>query len=213
MKKRTLLILSLFIACGILFYAKMPIAKLASVRKNSFETFVKNPDRKIASYNTTNDEFKKARIDFKNFKNKNSFDEQEQDLIKRKVPIRNKRILIGESTEYFENENNNLEMLNEYNPEWKKLLGQNLLNFQEETTKVIVREEFPIIKVEDKKGIYMEQVVITFLAKNGEQSSYRAYVNSENGKVVDTWDRMIVENPLKRRTKLEAVPLDGVINK
>jgi hypothetical protein len=115
-------------------------------------------------------------------------------------PQRNKRILIGDiHKKNYQSIDTELEMINSINPEWKDILGSDLLRLQDSDTQVSIVEEYPVIKIVDEKGKYYQQVHISYVFKNGEESSFRALVNSETGQVEDSWDRVIRENSKSHR--------------
>ena len=179
------------------------------MKDKTYKTFVKNPNRSIASYPTTHEEFKTAMIDQIKSETLDKKAKEKEKLILSNYKLRENRILIGDNADTFSSTLKNLPMINTQNPNWKTLLGNDLLRFQREDTKVIIKEELPIIKVIDGKGQYLEQVIITYLLNNGDRNSYRALVDSETGLVLETWDRTIHEKyKIKRKSaSLEAVPL------
>ena len=124
-------------------------------------------------------------------------------------PQRNKRILIGDiHKKNYQSLDTELEMVNSINPNWKDVLGADLLRLQENDTQVSIVEEFPVIKVVDDKGKYYQQVHISYVFKNGNESSFRALVNSETGQVEDSWDRVIRENSKNHRAGI-ALPAEN----
>jgi hypothetical protein len=201
---------SLIIAISIYVYTKFNQINLSSHNTLTYHTYIKKPNRSIASHSTTNDEFNSANI---TAAYNNNAEDVKKKLIEKNTPMRSNRILIGENITEYENEKKDLEFVNTPKKEWKSLLGEDLLSFQEEDTKVIVKEEYPVIKVSNNKGIYMEQVIVTFILKNGNQNSFRALIDSESGKVIETWDRTIHERLHKQRIDLTPVPLTGAIVK
>jgi hypothetical protein len=136
-------------------------------------------------------------------------DKEKEKLLLMNYKLKENRILIGDDADKYASSFKKLTMINTENPNWKTLLGNDLLRFQREDTKVIIKEELPIIKVMDGKGQYLEQVIITYLLNNGDRNSFRALVDSETGLVLETWDRTIHEKyKIKRKSaSLEAVPL------
>jgi hypothetical protein len=204
MKKTFLFSFSFMIALGIYFYTKIKIDDKLVVNRNNYKTFVKNPNRTIASYSSTNDELDKAQIG-------SSKKKVAEDLSR--YPLRSGRILVGESAKEFEDPSINLEVTNKANPNWKSILGMDLLRMQDESTKVIINEEFPIIKLVDGKGRYYEQVIITYLLKNGDRNSYRALVDSESGLVMETWDRTIHEHMRRKKVDLAPIPMEETIKR
>lgn len=104
------------------------------------------------------------------------------------------RVLVGADNQSI----SHFKYKNAINQNWKDLLGADLLKYQPEGTKVEVNYEFPVTKVIDREAIYCEQVIITYKHKNGEETTFRALVNSQSGLIEDTWDRNLSENKSKR---------------
>lgn len=208
MKKNVLFTFSIFIAIIIFVLVKKDEDKII-VKDKTYKTFVKNQNRSIASYPTTHEEFKSAMIDQTKTEAIDKRSKEKEKLLLANYKLRENRILIGDNAEQFSTSSKELPMINKLNPNWKTLLGNDLLRFQREDTKVIIKEELPIIKVIDGKGQYLEQVIITYLLNNGDRNSYRALVDAESGLVLETWDRTIHEKyKIKRKSaSLEAVPL------
>jgi hypothetical protein len=208
MKKNVLFTFSILIAVTIFVAVKQDENKII-VKDKSYKTFVKNQNRSIASYPTTHDEFKTAMIDKSKSESLEKRDKEKEKLLLMNYKLKENRILIGDDADKYASSFKKLTMINTENPNWKTLLGNDLLRFQREDTKVIIKEELPIIKVMDGKGQYLEQVIITYLLNNGDRNSFRALVDSETGLVLETWDRTIHEKyKIKRKSaSLEAVPL------
>ena len=198
MKKTILFIMSMTVAFGITFYIKKEQTKNIVHVKGQWKTFVKTTDKVVDSHGTTTDEFKAARIPVPNPLPKSARTVASVNPYKGFM-VRNNRILMGEVSPKFEDENNDLQMLNAVNPDWKDIMGNELMRFQPADTKLMVKEEVPVIKIVDGKGLYLEQVTVTYLQKNGNRSSFKALVNSDTGDVVETWDRTISEQVRKQR--------------
>lgn len=200
LRKTILFILSITVACGITFYIKKNQSEKFVDIKPQWKTYSIGKEDKVVSYNTTKEEFLEARI---------PAPPDLHDIKKERAPaaikkfegklIREKRVLTGDVNKDLEDEDTELQMHNAVNPEWKDNLGKNLIIGQAENTKVLIVEETPVIEVRDGKGRYMEEVIITFLKENGQRSSYRAMVDSSSGEVLDTWDRTIHEQLIKKR--------------
>lgn len=215
MKKTVLFILSITMAFGITVYIKKEQSKSLVVMKTQWKTFVKKDDRLIDSHGTTHDEFKAANI-------------PSADLVAPKkgrtiasinpfkgFMVRNNRILTGDVNQKFEDENTELRMVNSINPDWKEIMGQDLMRFQPADTKLMVKEEVPVIKIIEGQGRYLEQVTITYLQKDGNRSSFKALVDSDTGSVVETWDRTVHEKIRKQRggLLLPSTNESGIITK
>jgi hypothetical protein len=100
--------------------------------------------------------------------------------------------------------NFNYTFKNEIDPNWEEALGRELLRFQNENTKVLIKKEGSLIQIENEEARYVEKVLITFIFTDKPISSFHAFVDSSNGKVLRTWDRPISDGPM--RETLELVP-------
>ncbi|MBY0413329.1 MAG: hypothetical protein K2Q18_04155, partial [Bdellovibrionales bacterium] len=116
--------------------------------------------------------------------------------------VRKDRVLMGEIDQKYEDDDTPLKMLNKVNPNWKDVMGKSLMRFQPEDTKIMVKEELPVIKIQEGTGRFLQQVSITFLQKDGLKSSFRALVDSDTGSIVETWDRSIYEQVKRSRGEL-----------
>lgn len=199
MKKTILFILSITVAFGITFYIKKEQSKNIVAVKGQWKTFVKKKDSIINSHHTTPDEFVAAKI---------PTDIPTPLKVERKVAsvnpyqgfmVRNNRIIMGDLNKKYEDESNELQMINSVNPEWKDIMGNDLMRFQPADTKLMVKEEVPVIQITNGTGRFLEQVTVTYLQNNGNRSSFKALIDSETGSVVETWDRTIHEQIRKKR--------------
>lgn len=94
---------------------------------------------------------------------------------------------------------NELNFINKYNAEWMKLLASDLLRFQDKSTEVYIYPEKSVVKiVENNQAMFLEEVIVTFKTKDGPRS-FQALINSENGKVIQTWGRTHYDR-FQRRT-------------
>lgn len=214
MKKTVLFILSMTVAFGITFYIKKEQSKNMVLMKTQWKTFVKNPDSVVDSHGTTNDEFKAAKIPVPAVAPKAGRTIASVNPFKGFM-VRDNRILTGDVNQKYEDDNTELEMLNSVNPEWKDIMGNELMRFQPADTKLMVKEEVPVIKIIEGQGRYLEQVTITYLQKDGNRSSFKALVDSETGSVVETWDRTVQEQIRRPRGGLFLPPTNesGIVTK
>ena len=194
MKKKFLFILSILVAIGITGYIKDQRAKNIVHVKTKWKTFVKTSKSIVDSHGTTPEEFEAAKIS-KPKKNRSIASVNPY----QGFMVRNNRIVMGELNEVYEDEDNELQMSNEINPEWKDSMGQELMRFQPKDTKLMVKEEVPVIKIVNGIGRYLEQVTVTYLLKNGNRNSFKALVDSDTGQVVETWDKTIHEHIRPKR--------------
>lgn len=73
-------------------------------------------------------------------------------------------------------------------PEWKKSLGEELLNIEEENAEIFIKEEKKISKIENNKLNKYRHVTIQILRKNSPSSSYEALIDNQ-GRIQKTWAR------------------------
>lgn len=214
MKKLWLFLFSTLIAFGIAFYSKKAPTGFAQ-QKPAWKTYQKKSSREISAHPTTHLELEQARIPMPRRDIAQVKSEEKINLPKdRAYQLREGRLLIGDiSKGDFQDEQVDLDMVNKVNPDWKNILGNDLLRFQEEETKVMIREELPVIKIQNGKGQYLEQVLITYVFKNGNYSSYHALVDSDTGFVTETWDRTIHEKvkPERAEIALPEINNSGII--
>jgi hypothetical protein len=205
MKRPSLFFMSLAIAIMIA-YLKRPSDSLMAVKQEEkWKTFEKKSEDKILAHNSTDKELAKGNI----VRKVASVVNPQTKLF----TLREERVLTGENIEKYKDESVELSMVNKISPDWKETLGKDLLKFQAEDTKIIIKDELQLIKIQDDKGQYLEQVVITFLLKNGDQNSFRALINSETGAVIDTWDRTIHERFRRRPSKLIPSAPSNIVGK
>lgn len=217
MKKTLLFVLSITLAFGITYYIKRQDSHKLAQKTREWKTFVKKSENVIDNHRTTNEEFVAAKI-------VNPEEVKPDQRANRTVAsvnpfkgfmVRHNRILMGEIDQKYEDESNDLKMVNSINPDWKEMMGEDLMRFQKEDTKLLVKEEVPVIRIEDGKGRFLEQVIVTYLLKNGDKNSFKALVDSDTGAIVETWDRSIHERIKKRRggMTLPSVNESGIITK
>ena len=215
MKKIWLFIFSTFIALSIAIYSKKTPETYANKSNPIWKTFVKNSKLEVSGYKTTQKELDTARVP--TLKREIAAEQgstapsDEEISAEHKAKIiadnhfllREERVLIGDiQKRNYQDEDTLLEMTNKINPNWKDILGHELIRFQTEDTKVMIKEEFPIIQISNEKGRYVNQVIVTYIEKDGMTNSYRALVDSETGSVIETWDKTIHENLKKQRVNL-----------
>lgn len=172
----------------------------------TWKTYVKKSDEIISSYNSTEEELISAKIPFIK-KSKDSYHTKAfkhnlrtpaSDLkIKSINQMRGNRILLGNTNAKYEDANYYLKMKNKINPKWRELMGEGLMRFQSSTTKLLVKEESSLIKIEGDdvapEGQFLEEVKVTYLMANGDKRSFSALIDSETGTVVETWNRTLEE--------------------
>jgi hypothetical protein len=203
MKKTWLFLLSSLIALALTIYSQKSSTDNTYTMNPSWKTFTKNANLEIRGHKTTKEELEVARVPDQR---KNDSDEISNLENTRKIAsektikdphflIREERVLIGDiQKRNYQDEDVPLEMENKINPNWKDILGNELLRFQNNDSKVMIKEEFSIIRIQEDKGQYVEQVIVTYILKNGRINSYRALIDSETGSIIETWDKSVHEN-------------------
>lgn len=116
------------------------------------------------------------------------------------------RRVIGVMPEYFAFEN--LTAVNSYNPEWRNKLANELLRFQDPHIKVYINKVESVVKIHDYQARRMEHVNITFLIDEDRRhfQSYSALIDSETGRVIQTWNQTIHEPLRSQRRPVELIP-------
>lgn len=220
MKKIWIFLLSSVIAITIANYSKKS-ARTYTLLKPSWKTFEKKSNTQILGHQSTSNELETARIPSKikrEIAQEKSPDSHQKNINKdeQNFYFRDERILMGDSNiKQYQDEATELEMVNKVSSDWKEILGNDLLRFQKDETKVLIKEEFPVIKIQNGKGQYLEQVIITYTFKNGNFSSFRALIDSETGFVTSTWDKTVNEKvkPEKAGLTLPSINNSGIIAK
>ena len=115
-------------------------------------------------------------------------------MTRNKSPMRSGRYLEGQNAKKYTSPTEALSFKNLINPKWKDTLGHNLTRFQPEGTEVLIKKERGLIFVKENIGHYREQVLISYKLVDGRKSSYRAMIDSSNGKIIYTYDRTINED-------------------
>lgn len=189
MKKAVLFCFSLCLALGIASYQGIFTGQKSAHVKGVWKTYSKTKNNTINNYDSTEEELNAAKI-------AEAFSRAPQSIKDDKAidqKISNDRIIIGEFDVIKNPKIDNLVMSNSLNENWKDALGLELLRFHPEETKILIKEEDSILKVENGKGRLLEQVVVSYLQDNSMLSSFRALVDSQSGQVLETWDRTIHE--------------------
>lgn len=199
MKKFILFSLSLTLALGLTTFLKSRNFQSSVDSSSSWNTYSKSSDKKIIQYTSTLEELEEAKI----IKTQNSNVPTTEATARMPASeFHGNRTLVGEISSELMSKLEKLPMLNTVNPEWQEHLGHELVRFHPQDTKVLIKKEESLIKVQNSKGLFTERVIISYLKGDHPVSSFRALIDSESGKVLETWDRTIHEhiiNPQQRR--------------
>lgn len=92
---------------------------------------------------------------------------------------------------------------NKINKNWKKLALKKLNRYKPSNTKIEITPVKSAIFVKHNIGRYVEHVKIVLTKKSGLVSAYDAYVDSQSGSVIRTWNRTKIE--FKPRTSVPSL--------
>lgn len=179
MKKIILpLIVFIFTPLALLFFFHFPEEEM---EPQEWTTFTKTKNDLIA-HPTTSAELKKAQL-------------RTVASIKNEKKVIERTILgeIGDKKDL-----KKIDFINKINPDWKKNLAKILLEGGQKDDRVLIKRNIGIIEVDNLKGRYLEQVVVTYISDNHEQNSFNALVDSESGQIIKTWNKTITENFKKK---------------
>jgi hypothetical protein len=215
MKKIVYFTFSLLIAFSIAGYNKYKYHNLINRTPNKdWNTFIKKNGKKIETHETTKEEYAKAKIqppEKKSTIERNIASQNQPTFLKR-----GNRKIIGDKNIQYTDLDYDIEYINDPVSNWKELLGHELTKFQKDGTIVLVKEDEPTIQIENGKGRFLEEVTITYILIDGKKNSFKAYVDSETGTLIETWDRTINEQyrPKKEMTfDFPAVNESGIITR
>ncbi len=87
-------------------------------------------------------------------------------------------------------------------PEWKELLEENLrAQGGDEIEEIKIDKVDSFVWSHEGVSLNVDSVVITIRGRQNQRTKFRAIVDPKNGKILNSWDRPIVEyaDPSKRR--------------
>lgn len=186
--------------------------------KDDWQTFVKKENQLIKTYPTTSREKKEARIDKGAAKSSAQNSHTQAQSTKRapaslkkgppasKTP-QNQRITIALPDQTVIKD---ASPLNKPHKEWKKRLGNEILRFMRPETKVYLKKLESLTVYEKGRPLHVEKVHVKLTTPEGRLFSYNALVDSETGKVVETWNQTNHE-PMGGQTK-KIRPSGALIN-
>jgi hypothetical protein len=206
MMKKVLGLTFIFLIVGVLAYLLWPNSKKAQ----SWHTYNKEDTSTIKSYPTTKNEKKAAHLDHENEKKGTRKPASIKKTIDKKSSASNRTWTLKPGQKLPKK----ITFLNEPKKEWRDLLGQDLMRFLRPQTKIYVKNQGSHTLLKRDGGLHVEKVHIKMQSPEGRQYSYHAYVDSETGKVVRTWNQTIHEPMGKKTQKLKPsghISPDGVI--
>ncbi len=104
-----------------------------------------------------------------------------------------------------------IKIINKENSRWKDLLSEQQLDGKPIHTKLFIDHQYSVVYSRNGISTLAERVNIIYMMPNGLKSSFSAIVNSENGKVMQTWNFSKGE---KQKHNLEETKLapSGILN-
>ncbi len=201
MKKYGLFFISVIVAVAITLYTKRVVTPMEQAQVSKWNTYVKKANQGMASYESTEEELIKAKL------SKPSKQHRTPASIgsERFYSFRDNRVLQGDEgaldPKYLDPKTP-LPMINKVSKNWRDEMGKDLMRFQNENTKVMVHDEFSVIRIVDDQGQFLQQVAITYLLPTGERNSFRALIDSESGMILETWDRSLGEKTTEQKEKI-----------
>lgn len=185
MKKFFMILSSIIFAIFIANYVKIKNED-AFLAENQWHTYEKIKHLKIQKHISSDDELAKVKLASHNIP-KNYVEKSDS---KKSGPTETRK-LMGVIDEDFNIRD--LNFSNEISPDWKDALAENLIRLHSEDTKVLIKKNKSLLKVQNKMGTYVEEVLITYVKNNKPLSSFKALVDSGSGKILETWDQTINE--------------------
>ncbi|MCF8060093.1 MAG: hypothetical protein K9K67_12400 [Bacteriovoracaceae bacterium] len=200
MKKLFLLTTFLF-ACTLLYI--FIIRGPEGTQEGQWQTYKKTGPQNIYSYPTTPEEKKEAKIvdgPKKEEKPLRSPASKKVEKMKERTSIkgRNWSLLPGQDLP------KTITYLNKVNDNWKGLMGQDILRFLRPKTSLFIKPQARLTLLERDGGRHVEQVMVKMLSPEGRHFSYQAYIDSETGKIIKTWNNTIHEPMGKKTTTFRA---------
>ena len=180
MKKYILATFLLSVTLGLFFFKKDSIPyKSLSSRKDHISKTIKETQKRMPA---------------------NIVPDQKPDLVKKS---KTERQWVGKKDEVISS--GKIKMKNQPSSDWQSKLETILNRGLSKSTKLEVNHEKSLVLVNGHDAKNAEQVIVIFNGPDG-RNSYRAMVDSQNGKVLKTWDHTIHEN-IRKPASLSAFPL------
>lgn len=190
MKKAVITSFVLILIGGIIVLKEdIDYIKTFNTSSDQWTTFSKQND-KIISHPTSTVELKKIGADIPKKKGlipKRSLSSL-QIRPKNYKTFKGRRILGNLKNNYNLNEMN---FINSTADDWKSKLSKKLLKHRERKAKLFIKSEKSVIKIQNGSARYLELVAITFLFKGDDSNSFKAFVDSETGEILQTWSQSI----------------------
>jgi hypothetical protein len=101
---------------------------------------------------------------------------------------------------------NTFPIANQINKDWKKLATKRLQEFVPKSSTFSIEPVKSAVFVKHQIGRYVEHVIIEIKKPDGLVSSFDAYIDSQSGTIVQTWNRTKFE--IRPDYQLEATGLD-----
>ncbi len=100
----------------------------------------------------------------------------------------------------------NFQLINKVNPKWKSLAQKNIKNVWFGQNEIQIKEISKAIIIKHGIGRNVEHVKVSLINNKGLPASFDAYIDSENGTIINSWNKTRYElrTPLKINSKATA---------
>ncbi|GEM_PF-1535966 len=169
--------------------------------RDEWQTYKKTSPQNIYSYPTTPEEKEEVKISSAPAKPaSNEPSSKRAPASKDKTKPKRKQSIPGRNWSLHPGQNlpEKYSFLNEVNKEWKSLMGQDVLKFLRPETKLFIKSQESLTLLERNGARHVEQVYVKMVSPEGRHFSYQAYVDSETGNIIKTWNNTIHE-PMGRK--------------
>jgi hypothetical protein len=187
--KKIIFFSALFFLIGGILVLKDNVDNIIAMNKesNNWTTYTKK-DSKITQSPSTQSELKKIGADVpakKSLVPKRSISSVQ--IRPKNIETFKGRRIIG----HLNKKISEMNFINKVNQDWKDKLSSKLLQHRKKQAKLFIKSEKSVIKIQNGSARYLELVNITFLFKGDDSNSFKAFVDSETGEVLQTWSRSI----------------------
>lgn len=105
-----------------------------------------------------------------------------------------KRIFVGPDKKTLDKVPSNLKWVNKPDKNWKEKTEKSLRLQSKAVKNITINPERSLVIIRDGNALLVESVVITLTNQADEESSFRAVIDSQTGKILETWDRSITDS-------------------
>ena len=119
-------------------------------------------------------------------KHKNSSQKVSRSIASIPTSKQNNRIIVGNKKNI-----NNVNLINKVNKNWKNIFANNFKRMTnlKEIKNLEIELKKSIIKIQNNSGRNIEHVLVRYMKPNGMPMSFEAYIDSETGQTIQTWNK------------------------